>query len=148
MKTCSNPTCSQINPQPLEAFFRDKGFKDGHAATCKVCKTAKAMEWRATNKERYNLTMRTYQKKHYGRLRLQRYDLTPQQYADMLAAQKGVCFLCDKAPTGKRPLAIDHCHESGKVRGLLCYGCNRLMVLIDDAGLLAKALAYKAKIPA
>jgi len=54
-------------------------------------------------------------------------DLTPAQHAEMLNNQHGVCAICGKIQKGKRPLVVDHDHETGKVRGLLCYGCNRIM---------------------
>jgi hypothetical protein len=47
---------------------------------------------------------------------------TSQQYYDMLAAQGGVCAICEK--TTKDALHVDHCHMTGRVRGLLCNGCN------------------------
>lgn len=142
MKTCSNTACKQINPQPFDNFFKDKQFKDGHAARCKVCKTEKSLAWRAKNKDRYNAKMKKYQSNNYERLRLLKYNLTPEQYAKMLYDQKGVCAICQKLPQGKRPLVIDHRHSDGKVRGLLCYGCNRLLQLLDSPELLEKASNY------
>lgn len=65
------------------------------------------------------------------------------------AAQGGTCAICEKAETttskaGRvRRLAIDHCHTSGRVRGLLCGSCNRALGLFgDDPGLLDKAAKY------
>ena len=53
-----------------------------------------------------------------------RYGVTKEQYEEMLSRQGGVCALCYlKCKTGKR-LAIDHCHTTGRVRGLLCFNCN------------------------
>jgi hypothetical protein len=55
------------------------------------------------------------------------YGITLEQYEEMLAAQNGVCAICKLAPeTGKR-LAVDHCHDSGAVRGLLCIPCNLVL---------------------
>lgn len=51
------------------------------------------------------------------------YGLTVEQYDAMLAEQGGRCFLC-KALPGKKRLAVDHSHESGAVRRLLCSICN------------------------
>jgi len=44
-------------------------------------------------------------------------------YAERLKAQGGVCAICGKPP-GKTRLALDHCHRTGRVRGLLCWSCN------------------------
>lgn len=53
------------------------------------------------------------------------YGITPDVYDSLLEAQGGVCAMCSMAPGGKRPpLHVDHCHESGRVRALLCIGCN------------------------
>lgn len=55
-----------------------------------------------------------------------RYSVTAKQYADLLAAQDGCCALCGATRYSKKivNLAIDHDHESGRIRGLLCYRCN------------------------
>lgn len=53
-----------------------------------------------------------------------RYGLTPSEYAAMLKAQGAACAVCKQAPQGKRRLAVDHCHSTGAVRGLLCHDCN------------------------
>lgn len=74
-----------------------------------------------------------------------RYDLTPEEHAKMMHDQKGVCAICEKLPNGKRPLVVDHNHTTGKVRGLLCYGCNRALHILEAADLLQKALAYLKK---
>lgn len=52
------------------------------------------------------------------------YGITPQQYDEMLAAQNGVCAACKGQPRQGRPLCIDHCHKTKKIRGLLCDACN------------------------
>src|SRR5438445_350801 len=44
-------------------------------------------------------------------------------YDQLLAEQNGVCAICGCLPTYRR-LALDHCHETGKIRGLLCTRCN------------------------
>lgn len=126
-------------------FFKDSGIMDGHSTICKACKTKSSLAWRAANRGQYNASQRAYHKKYYTKLRLTRYDLTPEQHEEMLKAQGGVCKICNKPPQGSRPLCVDHDHVTGKVRGLLCYGCNRLMVLLDTPELLASAGKYKNK---
>ena len=75
------------------------------------------------------------------------------RYQEMLAEQNGLCAICARPEkhtdpyTGRtKRLAIDHCHGSGKVRGLLCGSCNTALGLFeDDPGLLDRAKEYLAK---
>lgn len=70
--------------------------------------------------------------------------------AELMAKQSGLCAICRKPEastdglSGKvRQLAIDHCHETGRVRGLLCNSCNRGLGLFqDNTELLARAVLY------
>lgn len=76
------------------------------------------------------------------------YGLTEQDYQDMLTKQNGCCAICGVTePTGKwKVFAVDHCHETGNVRELLCNECNRGMGLLRDSpDLLRKAAAYLEK---
>lgn len=59
---------------------------------------------------------RTRMKREYG--------LTPADYASMLAAQGGACAICRRTPADGKVLCVDHHHDSGKVRALLCVPCN------------------------
>lgn len=71
--------------------------------------------------------------------------LTLEQYEAMLAAQAGVCAICKCEQTTKRRyrLSIDHCHETGVARGLLCELCNQgIGCLRDDPKILETALEY------
>lgn len=140
-KTCNK--CKEN--KAIGMFFKDKGFLDGHASICKSCKTADAMKWREENREKYNETQRKYHKEHYQEYRLKRYDMTPEEHAKMLMEQKGVCALCGKPPTGTKPLVTDHDWETKKVRGLLCYTCNRDMHAVDKPEHLEKAIEYRKR---
>lgn len=53
-----------------------------------------------------------------------KYGINPEQFDEMLEAQNGVCAICKKeCPSGTR-LSVDHDHETGQVRALLCKNCN------------------------
>ncbi|MFG1776622.1 endonuclease domain-containing protein [Micromonospora sp. NPDC049048] len=54
---------------------------------------------------------------------LGRYGLTPETFDQMLAEQGGKCAACGGG-SGRRPFQVDHCHQTGRVRGLLCGNCN------------------------
>lgn len=125
-----------------ESFFKDSGISDGRATICKECKLSSTMEWRSKNRERYNATMRAYHKKHYTKFRLLRYNLSEKDYLNLLEEQKHVCAICENPPSKTRPLVVDHCHETGRIRGLLCYGCNRALHTIDNKDLFVKAMNY------
>jgi hypothetical protein len=58
--------------------------------------------------------------------------VTDEEYARLLAAQGGHCVLCPNTPKTRR-LHVDHDHATGKVRGLLCYVCNRSLPASRDA---------------
>lgn len=82
-----------------------------------------------------------------------KYGISLDDYNRMHEAQNGLCAICgepEKVYRGSRPeLAVDHCHETGRVRGLLCNACNRgIGNLRDDVGLLRRALAYLDSPPA
>ena len=54
------------------------------------------------------------------------FNLTVDEYDEILEYQGGVCAICDRPPKTRR-LSVDHDHKTGLVRGLLCYGCNRTL---------------------
>jgi hypothetical protein len=78
------------------------------------------------------------------------YGITLAEYNSILEKQGGVCAICGKPESAKdsnsgvaRNLAVDHCHETGRVRGLLCTGCNTAIgKLTHDDGTLEAAKAY------
>jgi hypothetical protein len=80
-------------------------------------------------------------KAHEARVR-KVYGLAAGEYQAMLDAQDGVCAICGKHPVTIR-LAVDHDHQTGRVRGLLCRRCNRALGLweADEARMLA-LIAY------
>jgi len=134
--------------KPYNEFYADKANKtDGRYSHCIKCKDESTKKWREENAEYYNKYMREYHKKVYGTERLYRYNLSRERYNEMLREQDNKCAIlgCGRTATSKRSLAIDHHHASGKVRGLLCYKCNRDMNVIDNAEHLAKLLEYKRR---
>lgn len=67
--------------------------------------------------------------------------MSVQDYEALMAQQGGACAICRKEPVGR--LCVDHCHATGKVRGLLCATCNMgLGFYRDDEGLMRAAAAY------
>lgn len=70
------------------------------------------------------------------------YGMEPEDYTALLDAQNGKCAICrlEHRGSGKR-LHVDHCHNSSKVRGLLCGKCNTAIGLLDDLPERAEAVA-------
>lgn len=76
--------------------------------------------------------------------RLKKYGITEEDYRYFYAIQKGCCAIC-KIPEKaiKKALCVDHCHETGKVRGLLCNSCNAGIGLLGDSyEIIIKAAYY------
>ena len=70
-----------------------------------------------------------------------RYGLSKEEYYSLLENQNGVCAICFKKD--KIRLAVDHNHNTGKVRGLLCSNCNRgIGLLKDSTAMLLSAAQY------
>jgi hypothetical protein len=68
-----------------------------------------------------------------------RYGLTPQQYTEMMKTQAMLCALCGGEMA--RPV-IDHDHQTGRVRGILCHPCNIKLPVVEDMGWIMLAWAY------
>ena len=118
----------------------------GRTTCSDECWSKHRSEWR--NLKRATTASWT-QKEIRNRLK-KKYDLTPEQYDELLNQQNEKCAICGKEDSAKRaggklrqPLVVDHCHTTGKVRGLLCSHCNRALgFLNDDPNLLQKAADY------
>ena len=114
----------------------------------------KNIEWRKNNREKCckaTANWRVRNPKYDENLKLKiRYGITPEQYANLLVCQNGRCAICGNEETAKhnrsrkvQKLAVDHCHETGKIRGLLCQDCNRgISKFHDDPSRLKKAISY------
>lgn len=107
---------------------------------------ARKCEANAANPERTSM--------HDRKKLMKRYGLTPETYDALLASQGGVCAICGGPPRGKSGILgvnyhIDHDHESGAVRGLLCGPCNAgLGSFKDNVARLADAISYLQNPPA
>jgi Recombination endonuclease VII len=70
-----------------------------------------------------------------------RYGISREEYAALLARQGGVCAICGKP--AEKTLCVDHCHSTGKIRGLLCRKCNfGLGCYAEDQAAMIATLAY------
>lgn len=106
-------------------------------------------EYNKTNRERLN----AYRRERYAfssdsnrnQSYKKRYGISLEDYNKMLVEQNGVCAICFQEPKVRR-LAVDHNHNTGQVRGLLCHHCNTsLGSFNDDKSLLLSAVKYLDK---
>ena len=126
MKTCK--ICKK--EKSLNEFYETKrnGVAYGYHGKCKECYVKKQQEnYDPLKKRNENL------KRCYG--------ITLNEYNEMLEKQNGKCAICGTTETkgrksgrggGADVFAVDHCHDTGDVRGLLCHSCNRAMGLLGD----------------
>jgi len=137
-KTCTG--CRQT--KPLTEFF-SRGGKLSHLykSQCKLCMQTKRQQWANENRDHLNDWRRNNWVTKNRRLR--RRGATQQMYDVMYEAQRGCCALCNEPEEKFAWLCIDHDHDTGKIRGLLCPNCNRgIGLLRDNADLLRKAATY------
>jgi hypothetical protein len=81
--------------------------------------------------------------KYDYRSRIRHMGMSVEHYEWMLATQDGKCAICGGPPTLGRRLDIDHDHETGRIRGLLCHHCNTMLGQAhDSADVLQKAIRY------
>jgi len=110
----------------------------GSPHLCKPCRNLTTQEWAAAHPSEWeNHKRKSMLKRKYG--------ITPEDFDAMLAAQGGVCAVCGTSGIDSRGFRphIDHCHRSGRVRGILCGPCNRgLGSFRDSPEVLRGALAY------
>jgi hypothetical protein len=78
------------------------------------------------------------------------YNITTEEYDALLKFQKGACFICKRpSKSGQNRLAVDHCHRTGLIRGLLCWTCNQAIGKFrDNQYLLWSAFIYLFAPPA
>lgn len=128
--------------RPIDQFHKNKVSKDGRHNYCKACRIAYQKEWHKNNPTYHT----DYINSNHGQSTnlFRKYGITKDQYNSMLAEQNGNCKICKTHYTKfKRDLHVDHCHQTGKVRGLLCVCCNTgLGKFKDSIELLQQAITY------
>ena len=106
-------------------------YHDKHLARSKL--------WRETNPEKMKLNNRIAHLKRF-------YNMTLQEYDELLELQEGLCDICGVTLEDNRSTHIDHCHTTGKARGILCANCNKGLAFFDDNVLtLANSISYLEK---
>ena len=147
LKECNG--CHQIKKFSEYYERREKGKKAGLTSECRICMKRKNNSYYYRNQELQKARSKDYRDKNPHKTRewhLQcRFGITQDSYLKLLKKQKGVCAICGNPPTTKR-LGVDHCHNTGLIRGLLCHHCNSgIGRLKDSIELLSKAKRYLKK---
>jgi hypothetical protein len=114
---------------PLSMFAKNKVKKDGLQERCTPCRSIyHKTDGRNTKRE---LLLKT------------RYNVNVEWYEAKLKEQNNCCAICKNKQAGNKSYAVDHCHKTEKVRGLLCDVCNRAIgMLNDDVNILQNAINY------
>lgn len=136
--------------KPLTAYGKQKGGRYGLHPRCKACRQAaeRARYWSKREEILAKQRARRQRKQETDRRRrrLIRYGVTQERYETMYRAQGGCCAICGDAFD---VLCVDHDHETGDVRGLLCWPCNfGIGHLRDDPDRLVAAAQYLRSPPA
>ena len=135
-KRCSK--CGEV--KPVSEFGKNRSAKEGLQSWCKVCHNEARKQLRQTEAGQA-ATRKANRKSDWKRQGIQ---LTHEEYDLLLQAQGHRCACCGIHQSElKKVLHVDHDHETGKVRGLLCSNCNTgIGKLGDNAKGIRKALAY------
>lgn len=136
--------CNEV--KPIDDFYLKKsattvsGFH--RKWSCKACDSSLARQWSKGNPDRARLNKwRSDLKVKYG--------INEEQWWEIFDKQGGCCAICEERETSRHSsgtvfrMSVDHCHTTGKIRGILCNNCNRAVGLLkDNAQLLRKAADY------
>jgi hypothetical protein len=137
----SRKLCKRCNEyKDISTFQKSRREKDGLQIWCTPCRTKQQRERKSKyDAERAQILKEQNLDRHLRKI----YGISLEDYNNIHLHQLGRCRLCDNpCPSGKR-LAVDHCHSTGKVRGLLCVNCNTALGSFkDNLELLKKAVKY------
>lgn len=150
MKRCFH--CGIIKPQ--ESFYPSGGNRKDRRGRCKACDSSCRTERRRELQARMvalgdHPEAIEYRKKQRRKANLRCYSITPKKYLILLELQGGRCGICgssDPKSTRSQNFHVDHDHETGRIRGLLCRVCNfGLGYFNDNLEGLMRAVAYLQK---
>ncbi|GAG47941.1 unnamed protein product [marine sediment metagenome] len=147
IKICSK--CKQ------NKFISDFGVqndrKSGRRSACKDCDAITQKKRRKENPDKYIKATRRWQLQNPDKVRnaklIRTFGITLEQYNEMFNEQNGCCVICGKHQSElKLSLAVDHNHDGGNIRQLLCNHCNLILGLVqDNISLLEEFIKYVKK---
>ena len=119
-----NKKCGKCNMiKGRNEFYRDSNRSDLMSAFCKPCTNKRNSEWREANPHKAKESQR-------GTRRKLEYGLSKEEYNCLIEQQEYLCCICKCSIDNGA--AVDHCHSSGKIRGILCRQCNSGLGLFKD----------------
>lgn len=133
MKMCKD--CNQT--KPLTEFYPSTSNKDLVQGRCKPCQSIVSKAYRDANLDIVRARSNAWRDKNpdkakAGQLKA-KFGITLETYNSMLAAQNNCCPICNRNQYElKINMAVDHCHTSLKIRGLLCDPCNKALGYLRD----------------
>lgn len=135
---------------PISSFGKTYTSENGYRSKCKKCMSREKCNWAKTprGKKKYHdqyarkrerLTTEGYR---WRRIK-QKYGISQAEYEALLSSQNGKCGICFTGTPTRGTFAVDHCHDTGRIRGLLCSTCNSgIGLLKDKLEILEAAVAY------
>jgi hypothetical protein len=131
-KSC--PICGELKER--SEFYKWKSRQDGLTAYCKICFNARNKKWMKENPDKLQTLE---EKRAYSRNK--KYNLSEDEFFEMLVNQNNQCAICQKEIGWEA--AVDHCHTTNVVRGLLCRSCNLgLGGFKDNVETIRRAIEY------
>lgn len=136
--------------KPLAEFYSSHREPRGGSETrCKPCIAEIQASYRTRNPDKVSIWEKNHAEnrkpKHRDYMLKKLYGISQSAYNSLLASQNG-CAICGGPPggvRGKKTYGVDHCHATGKVRGLLCGNCNNgLGRFFDNPEFLRNAAKY------
>lgn len=140
--------CENEYPATSEYFYRQRGGKYGFASRCKKCVAEYDKYYQQSEKgRRYR---KKYQQSEKGKMSVLKshlklvYGITIEEWNKVFFEQNGCCAICGIHQSElNRQLDIDHNHRTGKIRGLLCNNCNRMIgIAKENKNVLQNAIDY------
>lgn len=137
MKKCTK--CGVEKPEDSDHFYKHPDGKNGLNPQCKECHGAQTLKWKKKNPSNVKRITRRGHLKQYG--------LTETSYEAILFSQNNKCAICARmlSCVGVQT-DVDHCHTTGKVRGILCNLCNSALGKFQNSEeVLFAAIEYLRK---
>jgi hypothetical protein len=145
---------ADVEERPSKNVFLKRIDESKPLGKGNACWVAKQFVYNGTDKAGRAEYLRNFRKLHPESFKRydakKKYGISGTDFVAMKEKQNGLCAICNKPETQKKrnsqetmDLAIDHCHKTHKIRGLLCSACNQgLGRFKDDVGLLESAIEY------